>query len=286
MTAVTSKPIQSAVVPRRARKERGAGKRRFSPEYLAVPLLLVGLWELAVVAGFFDARLVPAPHTVVQTWWTWTFGDAAAGADPYNGTWLLAVYASAQRVFFGFAIAAIVGTTAGLLIGWFRLPRVLMQPVIDILRPIPVTAWVPFAVVFFGIRPTASISLIALGSFFSIALNATAGAMGTPKVLVSAAQMLGTSKRMILWRVVLPSALPSILTGLRVGLALAWVLVIVSEMVAVKSGLGFSLWDAYYFGRMDVIVAAMFSVGILGFLSDKLLTALSRPILKWAPDVR
>lgn len=286
MTAVTSKPIQPAVVPRRARKERVPGKRRFSPEYLAVPLLLVALWEVAVVAGFFDARLVPAPHTVMQTWWTWTFGDAAAGADPYNGTWLLAVYASAQRVFFGFVIAAVVGTAAGLLIGWFRLPRVLMQPVIDILRPIPVTAWVPFAVVFFGIRPTASISLIALGSFFSIALNATAGAMGTPKVLVSAAQMLGTSKRMILWRVVLPSALPSILTGLRVGLALAWVLVIVSEMVAVKSGLGFSLWDAYYFGRMDVIVAAMFSVGILGFLSDKLLTALSRPILKWAPDVR
>ncbi|MGO1973102.1 MAG: ABC transporter permease [Propionibacteriaceae bacterium] len=283
---MTSKPLQTAVVPRKAKRERRPGKRRFSPEYLAVPLLLVALWEVAVVTGLFDARLVPAPHTVVQTWWTWTFGNSAAGADPYNGTWLLAVYASAQRVFFGFVIAAVVGTTAGLLIGWFRLPRVLMQPVIDILRPIPVTAWVPFAVVFFGIRPTASISLIALGSFFSIALNATAGAMGTPKVLVSAAQMLGTSKRMILWRVVLPSALPSILTGLRVGLALAWVLVIVSEMVAVKSGLGFSLWDAYYFGRMDVIVAAMFSVGILGFLSDKLLTALSRPILKWAPDVR
>lgn len=286
MTALTSKPIPTASVQGKVAKERRQRERRFSPEYLAVPLLLVVLWEVAVVTGFFDARLVPAPHTVLQTWWVWTFGGAANGADPYNGTWLLAVYASAQRVFFGFLLAALVGTTLGLLIGWFRLPRVLMQPVIDILRPIPVTAWVPFAVVFFGIRPTASISLIALGSFFSIALNATAGAMGTPKVLVSAAQMLGTSRRMILWRVVLPSALPSILTGLRVGLALAWVLVIVSEMVAVKSGLGFSLWDAYYFGRMDVIVAAMFSVGILGFLSDKLLTALSRPILKWAPDVR
>lgn len=292
MTTATTAPVQSPGsasvdgprVKRRRRDERTS--RRVQPEYFVVPLLLVALWEIAVMSGVLDARLVPAPHTVLQTWWTWAVGDASATADPYNGTWPLAVFASAQRVFFGFFLAAVAGIAIGLLIGWFRLPRVLMQPVIDILRPIPVTAWVPFAVVFFGIRPAASVSLIALGSFFSIALNATAGAMGTPKVLVSAAQMLGTSPRKMLWRVVLPSALPSILTGLRVGLALAWVLVIVSEMVAVKSGLGFSLWDAYYFGRMDVIVAAMFSVGILGYLSDQVLRLLSTPILRWAPDVR
>src|SRR5699024_10467085 len=106
------------------------------------------------------------------------------------------------------------------------------------------------------------ISLIFLGTFFPIVVNAAAGAEGTPRVLVSAARMLGTSRSRILWRVVFPSALPSILTGLRVAIALAWVLVIVAEMVAVKSGLGFSLWDAYYFNRVDVIVAAMLSVGV------------------------
>lgn len=286
MTTTTEKGVNLVRVGLLRRKRAPEANRRVQPEYLAVPLLLIVLWELAVVTGIFDPRLIPAPHTVAETWWRWAVGSNSAAADPYSGTWGLAVYASAQRVFFGFLVAGLAGTAIGLLIGWFRLPRVLMQPVIDILRPIPVTAWVPFAVVFFGIRPAASVSLIALGSFFPIALNAASGAVGTPRVLVSAAQMLGTSRRKILWRVVLPSALPSIVTGLRVGLALAWVLVIVSEMVAVKSGLGFSLWDAYYFGRMDVIVAAMFSVGILGYLSDKVLVAASARVLKWAPDVR
>ncbi|OLT45317.1 hypothetical protein BJF85_02550 [Saccharomonospora sp. CUA-673] len=257
---------------------------RFQPQYLVVPLLLLVVWELSVVSGLLDAQSVPAPHTVAQTWWTWVAGTA--GADPYSGTWLSSVYARSQRVLLGFLLSAILGTVVGLLIGWSHWARVALQPVIDILRPIPTTAWVPFAVVFFGIQPTASIFLIALGCFPPIVLNATAGALGTPKSLVSAARMLGTGPRMTMWRVALPSALPSILTGLRVGLALAWVLVIVSEMVAVKSGLGFSLWDAYYFGRMDVIVVAMFTVGFLGYLSDKLLSLAARPVLRWSPDVR
>lgn len=281
MSSTATAPVSQAVAP----PARPGRRFRSLPwQYFAVPVALLGLWELVVVTGVLDERLIPAPHTVVQTWWTWIFGDA--GADAYSGTWDTAALASAQRVLAGFFIAAVVGTIIGLLIGWFRLPRILMQPVIDLLRPIPVTAWIPFVVVFFGIRPTASISLIALGSFFPIALNAAAGAQSTPPVLVSAARMLGTSERKIVWRVVFPSALPSVLTGLRVGLALAWVLVIVSEMVAVKSGLGFSLWDAYYFTRTDVIVAAMFSVGILGYLSDLILVKMTNRILKWAPDVR
>ncbi|MEU6641687.1 ABC transporter permease [Saccharomonospora sp. NPDC046836] len=275
----TREPQRQRTRPRALRSARS----RIRLEYLAVPVLLVAAWEVAVVSGAIDARSVPAPHTVVQTWWTWVAGSDAGSADPYSGTWFASVFASAQRVVLGFLIASAAGTAVGLLIGWSRPARVLLQPVIDILRPIPTTAWVPFAVVFFGIQPSASVFLIALGCFPPIVLNATAGALATPKVLVSAALMLGTTKRRALWRVALPSALPSILTGLRVGLALAWVLVIVSEMVAVKSGLGFSLWDAYYFGRMDVIVVAMFTVGVLGYLSDKALGLVSKPVLRWAP---
>lgn len=280
-STISDETTTPRLMPRRVM----SGIGRIPWKFLAVPASLVILWEVAVVSGILDARLIPAPHTVAQTWWVWVFGSDKGVNDPYNGTWLTAAIASGQRVLIGFAIASVVGASVGLLIGWFTLPRMLMQPVIDILRPIPVTAWVPFTVVFFGIRPSASISLIALGAFFPIALNAASGAQSTPSVLVSAAQMLGTSKRKIVWRVVFPSALPSILTGLRVGIALAWVLVIVSEMVAVKSGLGFSLWDSYYFGRTDVIVAAMFSVGILGYVSDQILVRATNRILRWAPDV-
>lgn len=254
-------------------------------QYFIVPLIVLAVWEVAVAVGWIKASLVPAPHTVVASWYTWIFG-ATGPQGPYSGTWAQAALSSAVRVLAGFAIAAMLGIVVGLSTGWFRLPRMLFQPLIDILRPVPITAWVPFAVVFFGIQPTASIFLIALGAFFPIALNSAAGAVRTPRVLVRSAQMLGTEEHALIWRVVFPSALPSIVSGLRVGLALAWVLVIVSEMVAVKSGLGFSLWDAYYFNRIDIIVAAMFSVGLLGFISDRLLQAAAGRVTRWAADGR
>jgi len=262
------------------------GRLRDSWQYVVVPAVLIAVWEWAVDSHLLNEFLVPSPHLAAQSLWIWVFGSGHVLKSPYDATWTANAEASAVRVLMGFAIASAVGVTVGLLNGWYRLPRTLFQPIIDIVRPIPITAFVPFAVVFFGIQQTSAVFLIALGAFFPIALNAAAGAAGTPQVLVRAAQMLGTPERLLLWRVVLPSALPSIVSGLRVGLALSWVLVIVSEMVAVKSGLGFSLWNAYYFGRVDIIVAAMFSVGLLGFLSDRILVLVTGRIMAWAPDVR
>jgi NitT/TauT family transport system permease protein len=144
------------------------------------------------------------------------------------------------------------------------------------------TAWVPFAVVFFGIREPSAISLIALGSFYPIVLNAAAGAQRTPKVLIRAGLMLGMSERKLLPKVVVPAAMPSIIIGLRLGVGVAWVLVIVSEMLAVKSGLGYALWDAYYYLKMDLIIAAMISVGLLGYLSDRIILTVGSRFLKWS----
>ncbi len=235
---------------------------------VVVPAAIVVLWEVGSRGGVLNPYFIPPPSTVAATWWHWIFGTATAGGTIYSGTWAQHSLSSARRVLLGFAIAAVVGTTVGVLIGWFRVVEALLDPLIQTLRPIPITAWLPFAIVFWGIHEGGAVSLIALGAFFPIVVNSTAGAARTPKVLVRAALMLGTPRGKLLWRVVLPSALPSIFTGLRLGVGVAWVLVIVSEMVAVKSGLGYVLWDAYFFIRMDVIIAAMFSVGILGFLSD------------------
>lgn len=259
--------------------------RKLPWHFFVVPASIVVIWQVAVATGALDSRLVPSPITALRTWEQWCFGGGGPGNTKYNGQWWTNAWASTQRVMIGFAIASVAGIVVGLLIGWFRMPRLLLQPVIDLLRPIPVTAWVPFTVVFFGIGGMASISLIALGAFFAVALNTAAGAQQTPRVLISAASMLGTSKRSLVYRVVLPSALPSILTGLRLAMSLSWVLVIVSEMVAVKSGLGFALWDAYYYTRTDVIVAAMFSVGLLGYVSDRIIVGLSNRVIKWGPRV-
>lgn len=246
---------------------------------VAGPLAVLVLWHIAATAGWVDTRFVPSPLTVGKTLHTWIF--ATPTGDPYTGTWLSHAGYSCFRVLFGFAIAAAFGVVLGTLIGWFRLFSDLIDPIIQLLRPIPITSWVPFAVIFFGIRDASAFFLIALGAFFPIVVNTAAGVAGTPKLLVRAARMLGIRPHMLLLRVVIPSALPFIFTGLRLGIGLAWVLVIVAEMLAVKSGLGFAMWDAYYFLRMDVIIAAMLSVGLLGFCSDLVVLGISRSVLRW-----
>jgi NitT/TauT family transport system permease protein len=247
---------------------------------VAGPLMVVALWHLASTQGWVDARFVPSPMTVLRSLQEWMFGPI--GASPYSGTWFMHAGNSAYRVLVGFLLAAGVGVVIGCLIGWFRLASDLIDPVIQILRPIPITAWVPFAVIFFGIRDGSAFFLIALGAFFPIVVNTAAGVAGTPKLLVRAARMLGIRPYMLLPRVVLPAAMPFVFTGLRLGIGLAWVLVIVAEMMAVKSGLGFAMWDAYYFLRLDIIIAAMLSVGALGFLSDLVIRLIGRRFLRWS----
>jgi NitT/TauT family transport system permease protein len=154
------------------------------------------------------------------------------------------------------------------------------------LRPIPMTAWLPFATFIFGIREGAAVFLIAMGAFFPIVVSCTIGAEQTPKNLVRAALMLGTPPSRLLVRVVLPSALPYIFNGLRLGVGIAWVLVIVSEMLAVKGGIGYAMWTAYQFVRIDLIIASMFTVGVLGLLSDRLLFYMSRRLLRWNTGLR
>ncbi len=243
------------------------------------PLLVVVVWHLASTRGWVDARFLPSPGTVLQTFSDWVFGQP--GRTTYSGTWVTHTLNSTYRVAVGFSIAAVVGVVIGCLIGWFRLVSDLLDPVIQIMRPIPITSWVPFAVIFFGIRDGSAFFLIALGAFFPIVVNTAAGVASTPTLLVRAARMLGIRWYMILPRVVLPSAMPQIFTGLRLGIGLAWVLVIVAEMMAVKSGLGFVMWDAYYFLRLDIIICAMLSVGALGFISDLIIRMVGRWIMRW-----
>jgi NitT/TauT family transport system permease protein len=251
----------------------------------ALPLLLLGLWQYAATAGYFDPSFVPAPTTVIDSTWQWMFGPRSSLAW-YSGTWLEYVYLSTWRVLVGFVIASAIGITAGILIGWYELANDLLDPIVQGLRPIPMTAWLPFATFIFGIREGAAVFLIAMGAFFPIVVSCTIGAEQTPKNLVRAALMLGTPPSRLLLRVVLPSALPYIFNGLRLGAGIAWVLVIVSEMLAVKGGIGYAMWTAYQFVRIDLIIASMFTVGVLGLLSDRLLLFISRRLLRWNTGLR
>lgn len=247
---------------------------------LVVPLVVLVLWQ--VIGSRQDmAGVVPTPLVVLEGWQVWVFGTPGMSLNAYQGTWLSNVQYSGMRVAQGFTLAALLGIPLGLLIGWSRLVSQLFDPMIQSLRPIPITAWLPFSIALFGIRDMGSIFLIFLGGFYAIVVNATQGARDVERNMVRAALMMGATRTQLLRRVVAPSAMPSIFTGLRIGLGISWTAVIVSEMVAVKSGLGYVLWDAYYVGRMDIVLADMVSIGAMGYLSDRFIVFLERRVLRW-----
>lgn len=248
---------------------------------LILPVVLVIAWQLAGTEGALFGGALPTPDRVWTAWYQWAFGNPTFGLNPYVGTWLQNILFSAERVAKGFALAIIVGVPLGIFIGWSKLVASVVDPTIQWLRPVPITAWLPISIAIFGIRDFGSVFLITLGAFYPIVINATQGARDVEKNWIRAALMMGASPASTLWRVVLPAAMPSIFTGLRIGLGIGWTAVIVSEMVAVKSGLGYVLWDAYYVGRMDIVIADMISIGLLGYLSDRLIVSAEHWALRW-----
>jgi len=248
--------------------------------YIAFPLSVLVLWQILAMAGLYRRAILPPPTDIAVVWYDLITG-VSGEAGRYSGSWWDHALASLWRVYAGFAWGVGLGVTTGLLIGLSRIVEKIFDPTIQVLRNVPVTAWVPLALIFFGIGNEPAIFLIGLGAFFPAVLNATHGVRQVSRTLYKAAQMMGTNNREMLVKVVLPAALPSIMTGIRLSMGIAWVLVVVAEILAVRSGLGYLLNDAYQFYRNDVVVASMLSIGILGYASDQLVVLLRDRILEW-----
>jgi NitT/TauT family transport system permease protein len=249
---------------------------------VVLPVLMVGLWQLAGSDGSLAGGALPTPDRVWKAWLTWAFGKPGPMTlSPYVGNWSDAVIFSALRVTKGFGLAIVLGVPLGIIIGWSKLVSAMVDPTIQWLRPVPITSWLPISIAVFGISDFGAVFLITIGAFYPIVINTTQGARDVDKNWIRAALMMGASRMDVMRRVVLPAALPSIFTGLRIGLGIGWTAVIVSEMVAVKSGLGYVLWDAYYVGRMDIVIADMVSIGLFGFLSDWAIVRLEYWALRW-----
>ena len=259
----------------------GAQRGRRAVLALILPVACIALWQWLGSYGFLVEGVIPTPSKVAAAWQVWAFGTGGFTLNPYSGTWWSNLVFSTQRVGQGYLLAILVGVPMGVLIGWSRITAQLVDPSIQWLRPIPITAWLPFSIALFGIKDFGAIFLITLGAFYPIVVNSTQGARDVDKNLVRAALMMGAGKWQLLRRVILPAALPSVFTGMRIGLGIAWTAVIVAEMVAVKSGLGYVLWDAYYVGRMDVVIADMVSIGLMGYLSDRLVVFVEGRVLTW-----
>jgi NitT/TauT family transport system permease protein len=245
-----------------------------------LPLLLLLGWHIGVrITG---TRLIPLPQDVALMLYDFAFGGVFD--DSYSKTLHIHLWKSVTRVYGGFLAAAAVAIPLGLLIGRIALVRQLVDPTLQLLRPVPVTAWLPLSMIFFGIGPNAAIFLVFLGAFYPIVFNTTFGVRSVDIRLYEAAAMLGCRGSSLFRQVVLPAALPSILNGLRLGHGFAWILIVVGEMTGVQQGLGAVIMDARMLSRSELVIAGMVVIGVAGFLTDRVLVMLNNRLLQWSPQ--
>ncbi len=245
-----------------------------------VPLCLLFLWDFMV--RWTGTRLIPPPSGVAIMMWDFAFGGIYD--DAYSGTLPIHFWKSVQRVYGGFFLAAATGIPLGLMLGRIPLLRALLDPMLSLLRPVPVTAWLPLSMIFFGLGPKSAIFLVFLGAFYPIMLNTVFGVKSVDARLFEAAEMLGCSGSQMFRAVVLPAALPSIFNGLRLGAGFAWILIVVGEMTGVPEGLGAVIMDGRTLSRTDLVITGMIIIGITGYVSDRILLSLSNYFLRWSPQ--
>jgi NitT/TauT family transport system permease protein len=232
---------------------------------LAVGVLFLLAWHFAVRISGSD--IFPTPKQV----WLGLIELAK------QGLLLKYVVASLFRVTWGFGLAVLIGVPLGLALGWFKFAFAALNPFIQILRPISPIAWIPVAILWFGVKDTAPIFLIFLASVFPITVSAMAAVMNMQQVYLRAAQNFGLRGLPLFRRVILPAALPQIITGIRIALGVAWLVVVAAEMIAVNSGLGYLIIDARNAGkRYDLVVAGMVLIGLIGLVLDLLVRQLEK----------
>jgi len=228
------------------------------------------VWPLLTATCFLSVW-----HVLVRWSGTTVFPapiDVERGLRELLGRGVLWAYVgdSLRRVAVGFTVAVLFGIPLGLTLGWYSGAAQVVNPLIQILRPISPIAWIPLAIVWFGIGDAAAMFLIFLGAFFPITVTAMNGVRSIPSMFRQSGRNFGLTPAQLLARIVFPATLPQIIVGLRIALGIAWLVVVAAEMIAVDSGLGYLVIDARNSGkRYDLVVAAMLMIGLIGFVLDR-----------------
>lgn len=255
---------------------------------LIVPALVIALWQLVSSMGWVNPQALPSPLAVVQRWIAYLLPmqpyDPAAGnwfSWAVSGELITDAIGSLYRVIVGFVIGAGLALPVGLLMG--ARPRVFawLNPLVQLLRPIPPIAYIPLSILWFGLGNPPAIFLIALGAFFPVLMNTIAGVRQVDGIYLRAARNLGASGSTMFVRVILPAAVPYILSGVRIGIGTAFIVVIVSEMIAVNNGLGFRILEAREYFWSDKIIAGMITIGLIGLAIDVAMNKLNNHLLRW-----
>lgn len=240
--------------------------------FLAVWYLAVEVWKLP------RFREMPGLTAVVKEWLS---PSPTYGLSLYIAEYYQHIAMSIWRVFQAFMLATVLGVTFGLLLGWSRKFKEYVFPVFEMLRPIPILAWVPLAIVMFIATESAVVFLAFLASFYATALNTMLGVESIDESYIRAANCLGASRRQVFRHVILPGALPFIFTGLQISIGVSWFSLVAAEMVSGQYGLGYVIWTSYVMVRYPTIVIGMVTLGIVGYATSALVRIAGDYLMEW-----
>jgi ABC-type nitrate/sulfonate/bicarbonate transport system permease component len=243
--------------------------------------IVIGTISLAAVIGTYtiisnlpesNPVLMPPPQLVLGTFWKRLIDLSL----------LEATFASIKRVAIGYAIGTGSAIIIGTLMGWFRLMEYIVDPIVEVLRPIPPLAYIPLVILWFGIGEVSRILVITASSFLTCIVNAYTGMKQVPKVYVDAAETLGADKFTVFRTVAIPSAIPYIFAGMRVAMAASWTTLVAAELIAAQSGLGFLLQTGRRYFNTDLVITGIIMIGILAFTMDRVFRRIQQRFTRWA----
>lgn len=237
----------------------------------ATPLALLCIWEALARSGTIDARYFPAPSNILER----------AGELAKTGVLFDQVVVSLRRLVIGFVIGGGAGLVTGLVMGLYRPVRSMLDPLIAATYPIPRSALLPLIFLVFGLGETSKVFMVAIGAFYPVAINTVAGVMNIPKIYMDVAHNYGARRFTLFRTVALPGALPLIMTGIKLGVGMSLILIVIAEMFGADSGLGFMLYNAWQIFDIETMYVGLLAIGIIGFLLTFIVDELDRRFIPW-----
>lgn len=238
---------------------------------ILAPLILLLIWQLAADNGWMNKSVLPSVKKVVET----GIKITASGKLPSH------LGASFERVLIGFAIGAGLGLILGILMGLSPFLHKFLSSLVNLLRPVPMIAWIPIFILWFGIGEITKVFVIALGSFWPVLLNTISGIKSVDTKLLEVTKVLNKNKITVLTKVILPGAIPSIFTGIRLGIGAAWSCVVAAEMIAATRGVGFMITYARETAKPGEVFVGVIIIGVIGLLIDLVVRRIEKRLLKW-----
>jgi NitT/TauT family transport system permease protein len=242
--------------------------------YLISPIALLLIWQVLLMIGIGDRRFIPAPTDIA----------ARFGTMVTSGELALHTGATLWRVFAGFLAGSIPAVAVGLLMAMFKPVRIFVDPLIAAIFPIPKIALMPLLLLAFGFGDASKIALVAIAVFFPVVVNTYTGASNIEKIYWDVARNYGASQTVLFTRIVFFGALPTIFAGLRIALAVSFIVLVASEFVASKVGIGYMIWNSWELLQVDIMFVGIVTIGVLGLITSVLFQEVERKVIPWKAE--